>query len=306
MKVYKINSKAKGNKLMAVQKKSGLGRGLESVFTENSNVSNTGNPPALRLSQIQPRKDQPRKTFDEEGLSELSASIAEHGLIQPITVRPTSSGIYEIVAGERRWRAARMAGLEEVPVMIMDIDNKKTSVLALIENIQRENLNPIELAGSFKALIDEYGLTQEELSETLGKSRSGIANYLRLLELPPKTTVALAKGDISTGHAKVIAGLGQDADLIVDEIVCKELSVRQTEELVKRFNRPKKETPEEDQNEIRIDYTAVLTERMRKSLGRPVAITGKGKKRKLELYYEDDKDLEELICKLCGNDFFNE
>jgi len=289
---------------MAVQKKSGLGRGLDSVFTENNNVSNNNNPPTLRLSQIQPRKAQPRKTFDEDGLAELAASIQEHGLIQPITVRPTQSGIYEIVAGERRWRAARAAGLEEVPVMVMDIDDRKTSVLALIENIQRENLNPIELAGSFRALIDEYGLTQEELSETLGKSRSGIANYLRLLELPPKTTVALAKGEISTGHAKVLAGLGADADLLVETVKEKELSVRQTEELVKKFNRPKKETPPVDP--LAIDYTLVLAEKMRKNLGRQVAITAKGKKRKLELYYEDENDLEELICKLCGDDFFNE
>ena len=289
---------------MAVQKKSGLGRGLDSVFTENNNVSNNNNPPTLRLSQIQPRKAQPRKTFDEDGLAELAASIQEHGLIQPITVRPTQSGIYEIVAGERRWRAARAAGLEEVPVMVMDIDDRKTSVLALIENIQRENLNPIELAGSFRALIDEYGLTQEELSETLGKSRSGIANYLRLLELPPKTTVALAKGEISTGHAKVLAGLGADADLLVETVKEKELSVRQTEELVKKFNRPKKETPPVDP--LAIGYTLVLAEKMRKNLGRQVAITAKGKKRKLELYYEDENDLEELICKLCGDDFFNE
>ncbi len=294
---------------MAVQKKSGLGRGLDSVFTENNNASSAAVPPTLRLSQIQPRKAQPRKTFDEAGLAELSASIAEHGLIQPITVRPTSAGIYEIVAGERRWRAARMAGLQEVPVMIMDIDDRKTSVLALIENIQRENLNPIELAGSFRALIDEYGLTQEELSETLGKSRSGIANYLRLLDLPPKTTVALAHGEISTGHAKVLAGLGQDADLLVDTVKEKDLSVRQTEELVKKFSRTQKvqsEEQTEEKDEIKIDYTAILAERIRRNLGRPVAITEKGKKRKLELYYEDEKDLEELICKLCGKDFFNE
>ncbi len=293
---------------MAMQKKSGLGRGLESVFTENSNVSNNSNPPTLRLSQIQPRKEQPRKTFDEEGLGELAASIAEHGLIQPITVRPTSSGIYEIVAGERRWRAARMAGLKEVPVMIMDIDDKKTSVIALIENIQRENLNPIELAGSFRALIDEYGLTQEELSGTLGKSRSGIANYLRLLDLPPKTTVALAKGDISTGHGKVLAGLGDDADLLIEAVIEKDLSVRQTEELVKRFNKSKEEEPikEIEKDPLDIDYTAVLMERMRKTLGRRVVISEKGKKRKLELFYEDENDLEELICKLCGEDFFNE
>lgn len=291
---------------MAAQKKSGLGRGLESVFTENANVTNN-TPPTLRLSQIQPRKAQPRKTFDEEGLAELAASIAEHGLIQPITVRPTASGIYEIVAGERRWRAARMAGLQEVPVMVMDVDDRKTSVLALIENIQRENLNPIELAGSFRALIEEYGLTQEELSETLGKSRSGIANYLRLLELPPKTTVALAKGEITTGHAKVLAGLGQDADLLVDTVKEKELSVRQTEELVKRFNKPvKEEKQDEEENVIKIDYASVLADRIRKNLGRQVAITKKGKKNKLELYYEDEKDLEELICKLCGDDFFNE
>ena len=291
---------------MAAQKKSGLGRGLESVFTENANVTNN-TPPTLRLSQIQPRKAQPRKTFDEEGLAELAASIAEHGLIQPITVRPTASGIYEIVAGERRWRAARMAGIQEVPVMVMDVDDRKTSVLALIENIQRENLNPIELAGSFRALIEEYGLTQEELSETLGKSRSGIANYLRLLELPPKTTVALAKGEITTGHAKVLAGLGQDADLLVDTVKEKELSVRQTEELVKRFNKPvKEEKQDEEESVIKIDYASVLADRIRKNLGRQVAITKKGKKNKLELYYEDEKDLEELICKLCGDDFFNE
>ena len=279
---------------MAQIKKSGLGRGLESVFTDN-NITQSTSPVTLRISQIQPRKSQPRKSFDEEALAELASSIAEHGIIQPIAVRASSSGIYEIVAGERRWRAAKMANLTEVPVIVLEADDKKMAELALIENIQRENLNPIELSKAYHSLLEEYNMTQDELSKTLGVSRSGIANQLRLIELPECTRQALEDGSISTGHAKVLLSIKEKADDILYEIIDKDLSVRQTEELVKKITTPKKEKPA---------VSALITNRATSKLGRRVEIAGRGKNKRIELYFENDDDLEDLLIQLCGKDFF--
>lgn len=289
---------------MAQIKKSGLGRGLESVFTDNNISGQNTTPVSLRISQIQPRKNQPRKNFDEEALAELTSSIAEHGIIQPIAVRATQSGIYEIVAGERRWRAAKNAGLSEVPVIVLEADDKKMSELALIENIQRENLNPIELSKAYHALIEEYNMTQEELSQTLGISRSGIANYLRLTELPECTRQALEDGSISTGHAKVLLSIKEKADDILYEIIDKDLSVRQTEELIKKITAPKKEKVT-NSDPLAVDYTALIKNRATTKLGRRVEITGRGKSRRVELYFENDEDLEDLLIQLCGKDFFD-
>ena len=290
---------------MAQIKKSGLGRGLESVFTDNNVTAQSKAPVTLRISQLQPRKNQPRKNFDEAALAELASSIKEHGIIQPIAVRSGDPDIYEIVAGERRWRAAKMAGLTEVPVFVLDADDRKMSELALIENIQRENLNPIELSKAYHALIEEYDMTQEELAETLGISRSGIANYLRLTELPECTRQALEDGSISTGHAKVLLSIKEKADDVLYEIIDKDLSVRQTEELIKKITTPKKEKTSTPADPLAVDYTALIRNRATTKLGRRVEIAGRGKSRRVELYFENDDDLEDLLIQLCGKDFFD-
>ncbi len=290
---------------MATVRKSGLGRGLESVFTDNNIQENDRGRVSLRINQIQPRKGQPREVFDEEALNELSSSIIHHGVIQPIAVRPTANGMYEIVAGERRWRAAKQAGLTEIPVVVTELDDKKTVVVSLIENIQRENLNPIEIAKSMKKIIDENDLTQEEIAQTLGKSRSGVANYLRLLELPERTKSALADGRITLGHAKVLAVLGDEADDIIDEIIEKCMSVRDTEALVKKISEPKK-VKTQNVDKLVLDYKADLEQRVTKKLGRRAKLSGRGKSKRIELYYEDENDLEEILSVLCGKDFFEE
>lgn len=290
---------------MAQIKKSGLGRGLESVFTDNNVTAQSKAPVTLRISQLQPRKNQPRKNFDEAALAELASSIKEHGIIQPIAVRSGDPDIYEIVAGERRWRAAKMAGLTEVPVFVLEADDRKMSELALIENIQRENLNPIELSKAYHALIEEYDMTQEELAETLGISRSGIANYLRLTELPECTRQALEDGSISTGHAKVLLSIKEKADDVLYEIIDKDLSVRQTEELIKKITTPKKEKTSTPADPLAVDYTALIRNRATTKLGRRVEIAGRGKSRRVELYFENDDDLEDLLIQLCGKDFFD-
>ena len=186
---------------MAV-KKGGLGRGIESLFNENA-IDNNG-AVKLRISEIEPNRSQPRKDFDEEALSELSDSIAKHGLIQPIIVRPNMSGTYQIIAGERRWRACRLAGLNEVPVIIKELDDRSLMEIALIENLQREDLNAVEEAFGYKSLIDTYGLTQEQVAEQMGKSRSAITNALRLLNLTDSELEALREGKISAGHARAL------------------------------------------------------------------------------------------------------
>ncbi len=189
-------------------KKSGLGRGLDSIFSENSAESNEA--VTLRLSEIEPNKNQPRKQFDEAALGELAASIEKHGLIQPLLVRPMQSGRYQIVAGERRWRACRMAGLESVPVVIRDMDDNKVMELALIENLQREDLNPIEEAEGYKTLMDTFGFTQEQVAESVGKSRPAVANMLRLLGLKEEERQCLIAGKITGGHARALLAIADD------------------------------------------------------------------------------------------------
>ena len=191
-------------------KKGGLGRGLDSLFSENA--TDTGNAVNIRLNDIEPNRDQPRKDFDEEALSELAESIAKHGLIQPIVVRPQTNGTYRIIAGERRWRACRMAGLSEVPVVIKEIDDKELMELALIENLQREDLNAVEEAQGYRSLIDTYNLTQEQVAESVGKSRSAVTNALRLLNLNEAELEALKTGAITSGHARALLSV-EDTDL---------------------------------------------------------------------------------------------
>lgn len=292
------------------EKKRGLGSLGYDLLFENPEEEASAPTNTLRISEIQPRKNQPRKEFDSEALSELADSIAKNGLIQPIVVRKAAMGLYEIIAGERRWRASKLAGLTEVPVVIVEADDKKTAELALIENIQREDLNACEEAMAYKSLIDEFGMTQEAVAQSVGKSRVTVTNALRLLELPKEVLTMLAEGSISAGHARALLGLNNkeiigDIALIVAE---NELSVRATEEFVRKRNAYVPKTPETVvQKSVKdVDYTRVLEKRIENTLGRRVKITEGKRAKKIELEYTDNDDLEKLLKSLCGESFFDE
>jgi len=298
---------------MPKKKNSGLGRGLDAIFLENT-VDEGGklgenSVSMLALSQIDPKTDQPRKNFDKEALEELASSIAENGLLQPIIVREYLGGRYQIIAGERRFRASKIAGLSEIPVIIMDKDDRKAAEIALIENIQREDLNPVEEAMAFRSLMQEYGLTQEELSEKIGKSRSAIANTVRLLDLPEHILNMVAAGEISQGHGRTLLGVNQIDNMILlaNRVVEFDLSVRQLEEAVKLINKPiKTEEEVEDEEPVYVDYFREMELRIQRHLGRRVMIKGKGRKKSLTLFYEDNEDLDELLKTICGNSFLEE
>ncbi|MBQ4562203.1 MAG: ParB/RepB/Spo0J family partition protein [Clostridia bacterium] len=288
-------------------KNSGLGKGLGAIFEDNFAESGNKGGTMLRISDIEPRLNQPRKVFDETALSELADSIATHGLIQPVVVREDSRGFYSIVAGERRWRASKLAGLTEIPVVILDIDDAKAAELALVENLQREDLNPIEEAMAYEALATEYSLTQEEISQRIGKSRTAITNSLRLLNLPEDIKNLVADNEISAGHARTLLGL-KDKDKYneaIHLIITKELSVRDTEKLVKKMNSAKPVEVTVVTDKVEVDYRKELERRMTQRLGRKIAIKDKGKAKKIEISYEDNKDLEDLIVKLCGHNIFD-
>ena len=295
---------------MAKKKMSGLGRGLDAIFLENTIENDTergeNKISNLKLSLIDPKGDQPRKSFDKASLEELASSISENGLLQPILVREYADGRYQIIAGERRFRASKIAGLTEIPAIIMDKDDRKVAEISLIENIQREDLNPIEEALAYKALSEEYGLTQEELSLKVGKSRSAIANSMRLIDLPAEVMALVKEGKLSAGHARTILGLKSHEDMVAlaKAAVELDLSVRRLEEEVKRLNKPKKEKVEEELPIV--DYFREIELRVQSHLGRRVEISGKGKKKTVTLYYEDNEDLDEIIKSLCGEDFLND
>ena len=295
---------------MAKPKNTGLGRGIEAIFLDNTAEEN-GGVTMMRLSEIEPNPDQPRRDFDPESLSQLAESIATHGLIQPIVVRSTGSGeFYEIIAGERRWRASKMAGLTEVPVIIMELDDQKAAQVAIIENVQREDLNAIEEAAAYRSLIEDYGMTQEELSRQIGKSRPAVANILRLLELPDEVMALVKEGTLSAGHARTLLGLKNPTRIIgaANTVVAKNLSVRETEALVKKLNRIEKELsdPKPVKDEPIVDYSKELARKMTEKLGKKVIISGNGKTRKLEISFSDDKELDELVNKLCGANIFDD
>lgn len=282
-------------------KKRAMGRGLDALF--ESNARDESGVSVLPISDIEANKGQPRKNFDETAIEELAESIRIHGIIQPIIVRAAGDGFYVIVAGERRYRAAKLAGLSEVPVIITELSSAEAAEVALIENLQRTDLNPIEIAEAYKALTDDFSLTQQQLAERIGKPRSSVANALRLLEMPEKVKRYVADGRLSDGHAKVIAGLSDEAlmDQAADEAVKNGLSVRATELLVKRLKTPKKVTVEDPQKK---SYDRALSERMFSILGRKVTVN-KGKKHTLEITYTDSDDLESLIKRICGDDVFD-
>lgn len=287
-------------------KSQGLGKGLDAIFEDNFQTG-TKNTSMLRISDIEPRSNQPRKVFEPEALAELADSIATHGLIQPVVVRENSKGFYSIIAGERRWRAAKMAGLTEVPVVILDIDDTKAAELALVENLQREDLNPIEEALAFETLAKEYKLTQEEISQKIGRSRPAIANALRLLDLPEEVKELVASFELSTGHAKVLLSI-KDKDKLIsaaNTIIARELTVRDTEKLVKKLNSEKAVEEQTSSEEIVIDYTKELERRMTARMGRRILIKNKGKAKKIEIEYQDNEDLESLINLICGSNIFD-
>lgn len=290
---------------MAKPKQSGLGRGLDSLFVENTASENESGVHTLRLSEIQPRVGQPRRVFDGEALSQLADSISTHGLIQPIIVRKAPGELYEIIAGERRWRASKMAGLNEVPVVIIEADDQKTAELSLIENIQRENLNAIEESLAYKALLEEYNLTQETVASRVGKSRSTVTNSLRLLDLPEGVIKMVSDDLLSAGHARTLLGLKYRSDIEVAAatVVDKGYSVRATEELVRRMNlRAEKGNEQIKKTDSGVDYTAELEKKVRTLLGRKVKIVEGARVKKLELEYTDNDDLQRLLVQLCGDE----
>ena len=290
-------------------KASGLGRGLDSIFVDNTveEAENTG-VRTLRISLIDPKSDQPRKNFDGEALSQLADSIAANGILQPILVRETGDR-YTIIAGERRYRAARLAGLTEIPALVLEADDESAAKYALIENLQREDLNPYEEAAAIRKLMDEFSLSQEQVASSIGRSRSSVANALRLLDLPEEAVAHLIDGTLSAGHARTLLGLidrGQIGSL-AEKCVSQGLSVRELESLVKKCNRLTAETgdvTDKDRVEpVRVDYFSSLENRFTSATGRRVKITETRNKKILQLEYRDYEDLEELLCSLAGEDF---
>lgn len=267
-------------------KKGGLGRGLEALFNENA--TDDKGVVTLRLTEIEPNRNQPRADFDENSLSELAESIQKHGLIQPIVVRPTSSGAYQIVAGERRWRACRMAGLIEVPVVIKELDDRNYFEVALVENLQREDLNPVEEAQGYRTLVEAYGLTQEQVAESVGKSRSAVTNALRLLNLSEAALEALKNSEITAGHARAI--LAADSDTLAAEMLKAAqngVSVRELEAMAKKKIKLERATPPAAKNNF---YSEVEIS-LKNELGRKVDIKSKGKGKgtiTIEFYSEEE------------------
>ena len=294
------------------KKNSGLGRGLEAIFLDNSIAEEKSHSEEgvskIKISLVDPKRDQPRKYFDKDALEQLSASIVENGLLQPILVREYGEGRYQIIAGERRFRASKLAGLTEIPAIVLDKDDKNAAQIALIENIQREDLNPIEEALAYKSLAEEYDMTQEELSKQVGKSRSAIANSVRLLDLPDEVLTLVASKELSAGHARTLLGLHNREDMILlaQHAVENDLSVRVLEDAVKHYNRPTKPMVEKDENPPLVDYFRELEIRVQSHLGRKVKIDGKGRKKTITLSYEDNEDLDEILTLLCGKEFLEQ
>ena len=275
----------------------GLGKGLDTIFAENA-TEDSNSSVMLKISEIEPNRSQPRKDFDENSLSDLAQSISQHGLLQPLLVRPLPIGGYQIVAGERRYRACRMAGLTEVPVTIRELSDTETMELALIENLQREDLSPIEEALGYKALIDEHGFSQEEVATSVGKSRPAIANSLRILKLPDSVLEYVKQDKISAGHARALLMLDNEEDMLelAELIYKKDLSVRQAEKLAKK----KPEVEEDTQPERKPSFYSMVELALNESLGRKIKVNkNKGKQGGvLQIEFYSDEELTELSNKL--------
>jgi len=279
---------------MASKKPSGLGRGLGALLGDDVMKTESSGSLSLPISQVETCSSQPRKRFDDESLQELADSISQHGIIQPLTVRKLSSGYYQIIAGERRWRAARLAGLQEVPVIVIEADDRKAAELAMIENLQREDLNPMEEAAGFQSLIESYHMTQEEAAQRVGKSRSAVTNALRLLGLTSSVRKLVEEGKLSAGHARALVPLSPSLqESAANAIVSGGLSVRQTEALVKRLSAEKKEAQAKDPDEV--DYLAEAQNELKARLCRGVKIVPGRKKGRIELEYYGVDDLNDLL-----------
>ena len=279
---------------MASKKPSGLGRGLGALLGDDVMKTESSGSLSLPISQVETCSSQPRKRFDDESLQELADSISQHGIIQPLTVRKLSSGYYQIIAGERRWRAARLAGLQEVPVIVIEADDRKAAELAMIENLQREDLNPMEEAAGFQSLIESYHMTQEEAAQRVGKSRSAVTTALRLLGLTPSVRKLVEEGKLSAGHARALVPLSPSLqESAANAIVSGGLSVRQTEALVKRLSAEKKEAQAKDPDEV--DYLAEAQNELKARLCRGVKIVPGRKKGRIELEYYGVDDLNDLL-----------
>ena len=279
---------------MASKKPSGLGRGLGALLGDDVMKTESSGSLSLPISQVETCSSQPRKRFDDESLQELADSISQHGIIQPLTVRKLSSGYYQVIAGERRWRAARLAGLQEVPVIVIEADDRKAAELAMIENLQREDLNPMEEAAGFQSLIESYHMTQEEAAQRVGKSRSAVTNALRLLGLTPSVRKLVEEGKLSAGHARALVPLSPSLqESAANAIVSGGLSVRQTEALVKRLSAEKKEAQAKDPDEV--DYLAEAQNELKARLCRGVKIVPGRKKGRIELEYYGVDDLNDLL-----------
>ena len=289
----------------------GLGRDFFSILDDNVYEAKKDSVINIKIGDIEPRRDQPRKDFDDESLQSLADSITIHGVLQPIIVRENADfpGTYEIIAGERRWRASKIAGLSEIPAITIDGDDLKVAQISIVENVQRENLNPVEEAFAYQALVERFGLTQDQLSKEVGKSRSAIANMLRLIDLPDEVLALLKDGKITTGHARAILGLDTDEQMILlaQKTEEKGLSVREVEKLVRKI------LAEQDVEVLNVkDDSAVqkrvymrdLERRAMDMLGRRVKINQTAKKKTVELTFDSDSDLEELLTLLCGTEFF--
>ena len=286
---------------MARAKKGGLGKGLDALFMDNETVE-SGGVVTLRLSQIEPNRDQPRKIFSEEALNELADSIREHGVLQPLLVRPLPGGSYQLVAGERRWRASRMAGLQEVPVVIREMDEEQAMEIALIENLQREDLNAIEEATGYKQLMERYGMTQEQVAKRVGKSRPAIANALRLLNLPQKVMDMVGEGEVSPGHARALLAF-DDQDRIVEiaqKVKTGKYSVRDIERMAKNQDEKKEKAAKAPEEPAWGGKSAFLTEMeiaISMEMGRKVRIIPNGEGGTLQIQFWDEEDLKSLAEK---------
>ena len=280
-------------------KKGGLGKGLEAIFAENT--AETNGTITLKLGDIEPNRDQPRKDFSDEALNELADSISQHGIIQPLLVRPIFTGGYQIVAGERRWRAARMAGLTEVPVIVREMDDAEFMELALIENLQREDLTPLEEARGYLSLMEGHDFTQDEISKTVGKSRPAITNALRLLNLPEEIQKMVDMGELSAGHARTLLSFKDSEDMMsaAKKAAAEGISVRELEKMAKHSNDGKveKEVPTKPKNHYYEEVRLALNEH----LGRKIKIDGTKKKGVIQIEFYGEDDLKNLIRELSSN-----
>lgn len=283
---------------MAAKEKKGLGTGLGVLFGADE-YDDEAEQLTLPIAKVEPRIEQPREYFDQEALEALADSIRQYGLIQPITVRKLDSGYYQIIAGERRWRASRLAGLTEVPVRVIEADDRRTAELALVENLQREDLNPIEEAKGYKLLIEEYGLTQEDAARSVGRSRPAVTNAMRLLSLTPPVMELVEKGKLSAGHARAILSVSEPSKQLAaaNEIIKKNYSVRKAEQLAVRIAKEPNQKTEKD-GEVSVDYAAEISNELSKKLGRKVRLIDGKRNGKIEIEFYGADDREVLIEKL--------